>query len=188
MSNPASASKASRDQLVEAARLGDATAINALLKACQPDLKRFARRKCSNVEDAEDAVQLALWQLYRKIGALRTAATFATWIFRIVERECYRLFRGRSMTTSIEDESEEPAAYEQVPASLRIDLCKAIESLAPPYRDVVVLCDIDELTCPEAAAQLGIGVDAVKSRLIRARSRMREQLLTSGYWSSAAHD
>ena len=42
---------------------------------CQPDLRRFARRACSSGEDAEDAVQIALWQLYRKIGALRAAAT-----------------------------------------------------------------------------------------------------------------
>jgi len=64
-------------QLVEAARSGDAAAVERLLVVCQPDLRRFARRACSSGEDAEDAVQVALWQLYRKIGALRAAATFA---------------------------------------------------------------------------------------------------------------
>ena len=82
-------------RLIEAACGGDAAAVEQLLVACQPDLRRFARRACSTGEDAEDAVQIALWQLYRKIGALRTAATFATWLFRIVERECYRLLRIR---------------------------------------------------------------------------------------------
>src|SRR5205809_8042212 len=61
--------------LVEAARGGDVAAVERLLVVCQPDLRRFARRACSNGEDAEDAVQIALWQLYRKIGALRAAAT-----------------------------------------------------------------------------------------------------------------
>jgi DNA-directed RNA polymerase specialized sigma24 family protein len=56
-------------QLVEAARSGDAAAVERLLVVCQPDLRRFARRACSSAEDAEDAVQIALWQLYRKIGA-----------------------------------------------------------------------------------------------------------------------
>ena len=74
--------------LVEAARGGDVAAVERLLVVCQPDLRRFARRACSTGEDAEDAVQIALWQLYRKIGALRAAATFATWMFRIIEREC----------------------------------------------------------------------------------------------------
>ena len=75
-------------KLVKAACGGDATALEKLLVVCQPDLRRFARRACSTSEDAEDAVQIALWQLYRKIGALRTAATFASWLFRIIEREC----------------------------------------------------------------------------------------------------
>ena len=67
--------------LVEAACGGDSAAVERLLAVCQPDLRRFARRTCSTHEDAEDAVQFALWQLYRKVGALRTAATFATCLF-----------------------------------------------------------------------------------------------------------
>ncbi|WP_396215430.1 RNA polymerase sigma factor [Gemmatimonas sp.] len=57
---------------MEAARRGDPGAVLQLVQACQPDLKRFARRTCANTEDAEDAVQFALWQLYRQIDALRT--------------------------------------------------------------------------------------------------------------------
>ena len=58
-----------------------------------------------------------------------------------------------------------------------------IAGLPDHYREVLVLRDIEELTAPEAAAQLGLSVDAVKSRLHRARSLLREQLLASGYWS-----
>ena len=83
-------------RLIEAACSGDAAAVERLLVICQPDLRRFARRTCSTSEDAEDAVQIALWQLYRKIGALRTTATFAAWLFKIIERKCYRLFRARN--------------------------------------------------------------------------------------------
>jgi RNA polymerase sigma factor (sigma-70 family) len=90
-------------KLVEAATRGEPGAVSSLLVVCQPDLKRFARRTCSSTEDAEDAVQIALWQLYRRIGALRTAATFATWMFRIVERECYRLYRGRRSADALDD-------------------------------------------------------------------------------------
>ena len=49
---------------------------------------------------------------------------------------------------------------------------------------MLILRDIEELTAPEAAAQLGISVEAVKSRLHRARGMLREKLLGSGYWSS----
>ncbi len=172
-----------RAQLIEAARLGNAGAITELLSVCQPDLKRFARRTCSTSEDAEDAVQIALWQLYRKVGLLRCAATFTTWMFRIVERECYRLYRGKKSTEPLDEvlERELPHAP-AVPTDLRLDLARAMERLAPPYREVLLLRDVHDLTAPEVAAQLGLSLEAVKSRLHRARAQVREHLLASGYW------
>jgi RNA polymerase sigma factor (sigma-70 family) len=169
-------------QLVDAARGGDTQAIAQLLSQCQPDLKRFARRTCSSAEDAEDAVQAALWQLYRKIGALRTAATFAVWLFRIVERECFRLFRGRGAAQAQEGADVEAVAAPALPLDLRLDLSRAIAALPEAYREVLILRDVDELTAPEVAQQLGLGVDAVKSRLHRARAMVRERLMASGYW------
>ena len=172
-----------RLQLVAAARGGEPGAVLELLRVCQPDVRRFARRTCATSEDAEDAVQVALWRLYRHIGALRTTAAFITWLFRIVERECYRLLRGRGGTEALDDvpEAEVPAA-EAVPIDLRMDLARAVESLAPPYRDVLILRDVHELTAPEVALQLGVSVEAVKSRLHRARSQVRTQMMSSGYW------
>lgn len=170
-------------QLIEAARLGDSVAISELLAVCQPDLKRFARRTCSTTEDAEDAVQIALWQLYRKVGLLRCAATFTTWIFRIVERECYRLYRTARSTEPLDEvlEHDLPAAP-LLPTDLRLDLARAMERLTPSYREVLILRDVHELSAPEVAAQLGLSLGAVKSRLHRARVQVREHLLASGYW------
>jgi RNA polymerase sigma factor (sigma-70 family) len=170
--------------LVEAACGGDAAAVEQLIAVCQPDLRRFARRTCATGEDAEDAVQIALWQLYRKIGALRTAATFASWLFRIVERECYRLFRARDRLQALDGSFDEVLRQEPLPLALRKDLIDAIAALPNPYREILVLRDIDELTAPEAADQLGISTDAVKSRLHRARAMVREHLLAGGYLAS----
>ena len=169
--------------LIEAACSGNKLAVEQLLVACQPDLKRFARRTCSTSEDAEDAVQVALWQLHRKIGALKIVEAFATWLFRIVERECYRLFRRRApggVETAGGDLPE--IAAPAIPLDLRLDVSAAIAALPPPYRTVLVLRDIDELTAPETAAQLGISTEAVKSRLHRARAMVRERMANSGYW------
>ncbi|MBC3872647.1 RNA polymerase sigma factor [Undibacterium flavidum] len=172
-----------KPQLIEAACQGDKAAISDLLTVCQPDLKRFARRTCSTTEDAEDAVQIALWQLYRKIGALRTVATFTTWLFRIVERECYRLYRGKKATEALDELLEQDIPCEpSIPIDLRLDLTRALERLTPPYREVLILRDVHELTAPEVAAQLGLSLEAVKSRLHRARTQVREQLMSSGYW------
>ncbi|QGW81840.1 RNA polymerase sigma factor [Variovorax paradoxus] len=168
--------------LIEAACAGDERALSQLLSVCQPDLKRFARRTCANSEDAEDAVQVALWQLHRKIGTLGTVAAFATWLFRIVERECYRIFRRSSSGGALPEPSAEAAAP-QIPTDLRLDLTKAIAALPEPYRVALVLRDVEELTAPEVAASLGLSVEAVKSRLHRARAMVRESLMNGGYWS-----
>jgi RNA polymerase sigma factor (sigma-70 family) len=175
---------AAEPRLIEAACGGDTAAVERLLVVCQPDLRRFARRTCSTSEDAEDAVQIALWQLYRKIGALRTAATFAAWLFRIIERECYRLFRARRKLSEWDQSLEQVLRQEPLPLELRKDLIAAIAALPAVYREVLILRDIDELTAPEAAQHLGISTDAVKSRLHRARGMMRERLLANGYLAS----
>jgi RNA polymerase sigma factor (sigma-70 family) len=173
-------------QLVEAACGGDAAAVEKLLVVCQPDLRRFARRACSTSEDAEDAVQIALWQLYRKIGALRTAATFGSWLFRIIERECYRLFHARDRLDALDASLDDALRQEPLPLALRKDLVAAIATLPKPYRQILILRDVDELTASEAADQLGISIDAVKSRLHRARALVRDNLLAGGYLASAS--
>ena len=165
-------------ELVEAARGGNAAAVERLLVVCQPDLRRFARRVCATGEDAEDAVQIALWQLYRKIGALRTVASLAAWLFKIIERECYRLLRGQRQLDQLNDHD---VRQEPLPLELRRDLVGAIAALPAIYREVLILRDVDELTAPEAAELLNISTDAVKSRLHRARDMVREHLLTHGY-------
>lgn len=169
--------------LIEAACAGDERALSQLLSVCQPDLKRFARRTCANSEDAEDAVQVALWQLHRKIGTLGTVAAFATWLFRIVERECYRIFRRSSAGDALSEPTSVELAAPQIPTDLRLDLTKAIAALPEAYRVALVLRDVEELTAPEVAASLGVSVEAVKSRLHRARAMVRESLMNGGYWN-----
>ena len=68
--------------------------------------------------------------------------------------------------------------------ALRKDLVTAIATLPEPYRQMLILREVDELSGPEAAQQLGSSVEAVKSRLHRARSMVREKLLAGGYLST----
>jgi RNA polymerase sigma factor (sigma-70 family) len=168
--------------LVEAAQRGEAGAIEALLAASKPDLQRFARRLCAGPEDAEDAVQNALWILHRKVGMLRAVPAFAGWLFRVVARECRRLMRKAGIAL---DPSELDAiAAPRIPNELQRDLASAIEALPDDYRRVLILRDIEEMTAPEAAEALNLSLEAVKSRLRRAREQVRERLLAGGYFGS----
>lgn len=168
--------KQNTDKLIQAACSGDKAALEQLLFICQPDIRRFARQTCSTSEDVEDAVQIALWQLHRKIGTIKTITTFTSWLFRIVERECFRLFRSRQTKIMVSEFDLENIALPDADSTLRIDLINAIISLPPIYRQILILRDIEEYTAPEVAAKLDITVQAVKSRLHRARIILKDKL------------
>ncbi|MBM7841807.1 RNA polymerase sigma factor [Herpetosiphon giganteus] len=165
--------------LVEQAQQGDHVALQQLLHHYQPDVTRFARRVCATPEDVEDAVQEALWIATRKIGALRVAGAFSRWLFQVVKHECYRLMRQLRGNTSLSEQLALSMAQTDQ-SELSHDLALAISNLAPLDCQVLVLRDIQALTTPEVAAQLGLSQAAVKSRLHRARQQLR-QTLTEQY-------
>lgn len=119
--------------------------------------------------------------MYRKIGTLKTIATFASWLFRIIESECYRLFRARQSRSINSEFNLENIAMQNTDLSLHIDLTNAIGSLPFIYRQVLILRDIEEYSAPEVAEKLGITIEAVKSRLHRARMIIKEKLDSKTY-------
>jgi RNA polymerase sigma-70 factor (ECF subfamily) len=160
----------------EAARLGDRVAIASLLHATQPDIRRYARASCRNSADAEDAIQEALWLLFRRVGTIRSLAALSAWLFTVVRRECLRLARRASMIAPPVDTDPAPAFLSRPVAELRIDLAAAIEALPPRYREIVLMRDVKEMTIDEIAIALNDTHQAAKARLHRARQLMREYL------------
>ncbi len=166
--------------LVNAAVLGDQTAVDSLLALYQKDIRKFARHTCRTAEDAEDAVQTTLWQIHKKINTLQALSAFTSWLFKIVERECRRLFRLNRLNVPIEVADIENMLILDESRDLRYDLSLSIQKLPEMYCRVLILRDIQELTAPETADLLNISVDAVKSRLHRARKMLREELMENG--------
>ena len=165
-------------ELIDAARSGDRAAVESLLALCQPDLHRFARRACATAEDADDAVQEAMWVLSRRIGAVRTLSALAGWLFQVVRRECMRLTRRLAAAAAgggpLDPSTAEAAGV--VDAATAHDIAEAIAGLEPIDRDVVVLRDVRGCSGPDAARQLGLSLAATKSRLHRARAELRDRL------------
>jgi RNA polymerase sigma factor (sigma-70 family) len=162
--------------LIEAARDGDEKALVSLLAAAQPDVRRYAARNC-RAADIDDAVQETLLLLYRRVGTLRAVASFSAWIFAVVKRACLRLLRlGPAVGDTKADELDTRLAH-LAPEDLRIDLCRAIQSLPEHYREVILLRDIEELSIDEIAAVLGLTRESVKARIHRARIMSREYLI-----------
>lgn len=163
--------------LVAAASAGDRGALCDLLAAAQPDIRRYARRSCRSMSDAEDAVQETLFVLYRHLAGLRQASHLSTWLFTVVRRQCQRLSRAM-LGTSVDPATvaEDERLMSRSIADLRIDVANAIQSLPDHYRQVVLLRDVNELTIDEIGSKLGVTREAAKARLHRARHLIREYL------------
>ena len=163
--------------LLEAARLGDTTALDRLLQLCQPDIRRYAYRHCL-ASDVDDAVQETLLIVTCRLQSLRVVAAFSGWLFRIVKRECRRLERHVFGLDPYDEEKMESWLAAHSDEAVRLDLVNALESLPEHYREVILLRDFDGLTIRETAARVQLTTTATKSRLHRARQLVREYLLT----------
>ncbi|MER7052830.1 RNA polymerase sigma factor [Streptomyces sp. NPDC000351] len=175
--------------LVVAAQRGDVESLTALVYGSYPHVHRFARTLCATPQDAEDAAQEALIILYRKIGMLRASGALASWMFRIVRNECLRrtralLHRGPAYEPEQHGTSGRDAfggtvrsAEEDVLLRLEAErVAAAVADLPDDQRRVLVMRDIQGLPGRTVADRLGLSTAAMKSRLHRARSAVREAL------------
>ena len=166
------------ENLLDRARSGEPEAIRALIELHQPDVRRFAFKMCRTPEDAEDAVQHALYVVLTKVGGFRKAAKFTSWLFTVVKNECFRLMRRPTETLADSAVDVMQAAPNEVLDERQIaaSVAAAIAGLEPDQRWVFVLRDVEQLSAVEVAAALQISIPAVKSRLHRARAHMRMTL------------
>lgn len=178
--------------IVAQARLGNTVAFNELLRRYERKIFRLALHITQNREDAEDVLQESFLKAFEHLDQFQGQSKFYTWIVRIAVNQALMKLRKRKADRSVslddtidtgEDNiSREIAAWDENPEQkysreeLQRILTSAIDSLAPIYRAVFVLRDIDGLSTEEAAEALELSIPAVKSRLLRARLQLREKL------------
>jgi RNA polymerase sigma-70 factor (ECF subfamily) len=179
----------SDQELLEQARAGDRGALERLLERHQRRVFRFGMKMCGEEEDAKDVLQETLIAAARGIRDFRGASSVSTWLYTIARSFCIKRHRtskfAPGQVESLEERSrevqgmpdasrgpEEAAVGNQVRSALQ----SAIGALDPMYREVLVLRDVEGLSAPEVAEVLGLSVEAVKSRLHRARVVVRQQL------------
>jgi RNA polymerase sigma-70 factor (ECF subfamily) len=170
--------------LLDAYRSGDDDALSALLRRYAPAIHRFGMKMCRDPEDAKDVLQETLLAAARGAREFRGASTLSTWLYTIARSFCIKKRRGARVDMEPLDEAgavgiassdrppDEAAADREIGAALE----EAIQALAPAYREVLLLRDVEGLSATEVAGVLGIGVDAVKSRLHRARVAVRARI------------
>jgi len=177
--------------LIDAARRGDVGSFNRLVLNYQSMAYNLAYRILGNRDAAADATQDAFLSVFKAIGKFR-GGSFKAWLLRIVTNACYdqlRLKQRRPATSldallvlesapvqSLTDPGESPEEY-----AVRQELNRAIQvgigTLPPEQRIALVLSDVQGLSYQEIAEVTGASLGTVKSRLSRARGKMRDFLL-----------
>jgi len=171
----------SDDEFVAALADGDSTALKMLYDRHAPWLTLRLSRRCADPDLVDQAVQDTFVAVWRKPGGYLGRGEVAAWIWGIGIRRLIDLLRRRvprEFVLPAQVESE-PSAEEQV--LMRIehgDLAGTLGRLSPELRAVVQATVLDGLTTREAARLLGVPPGTVKTRMMRARARLREELVT----------
>lgn len=178
---------------IEALQRGDRAEFARLVDETSPHIYRLALRMLLNPQDAEDVLQETYLKAMRALPNFEGRSSLTTWLYRIAVNEALMLMRRRRPEVSLSapgdnGEEEEPAEDLQIvdwghlPESellsgeVRRHIGEAVERLPQTLRVVFLLRDVEGLSIEETAAALDISQAAVKTRLLRARLRLREIL------------
>lgn len=173
--------------LISRSQSGDLEAFNAIVERYQSHVYNLSARIMGNLASAEDATQETFISAYRAIRRYR-GGSFRGWLLRIATNQCYDMLRAmkRRPADSLDESLQNPGfrlpssgeSPEQI--ALRGELAeqiqRAILTLPDDQRAVVVLIDVQGFSYEEAAQAAGTSIGTIKSRLSRARARLREQL------------
>jgi len=171
-------------EMVARARQGDAAAIEGVLLTVAPSINRFGLRMCKNVQDAEDVLQDTLINVTQHLRDFEGRSSLTSWVFALTRSACARKRRGLKNQPTVSDErlaeSQDPSpspetrvADQEIASALSV----ALDRLSEEHREVILLRDVEGLSAPDAASAIGITVDALKSRLHRAREALRAAFL-----------
>jgi RNA polymerase sigma-70 factor (ECF subfamily) len=179
-------------ELVARAREGDTASFSTLLRRYEGKIFRLAMNITQNREDAEDVLQESFLKAYEHLDQFLGNSKFYTWIVRIAVNQALMKLRKRrsDRAVSLDEQIDtgedtvvrEIAAWDPDPEQrysreeLHTILSTVIDELAPIYRTVFTLRDVDGLSTEETAEALELSVPAVKSRLLRARLQLRDKL------------
>lgn len=189
-------------ELVAAARGGDADAFARLVEANQNRIYSLALRMVGNPEDAADLAQEAFLSAWRGLERFQGEAAFSTWLYRLTSNACIDFLRREKrkraaggilslddteegMTLDLPDYGADP--HRQLErGEVREAIAEGLAALSPEHRGVLTLREVSGLSYAEIADLLGLEEGTVKSRISRARLALRKKLVESGNFSPLA--
>ncbi len=194
----AQALRADRDlALIDSYRAGRREAFDELVVAYDQPVRRILAQLSVLPGDVEDLAQEVFLRLFRNLYRFRGQSSFYTWLYRITvnvffdhnkkrKRADVRLTRLQTAlvdVTNVREEGEDPY-FACCNALAQDEFVRAVDDLPEAFRTVVALREIEDLSYEEIAAQTGVSIGTVRSRLSRARARLKTTLRP--FLSSAA--
>jgi len=195
--NPENGSEGDDQRLVELLRAGSERGYEELLARFQQPVYTLALRLLANPAEACDVVQEVFLKVFRNIESFRGQSSLKTWIYRITVNEAHNarrwFFRHCSREVELDTDPLEARNWkERIPDHSRSPfdmVCDheqagmieaALGTINPVFREAVVLRDITDLSYEEIADVLGVSLGTVKSRILRGREALREELTGNG--------
>lgn len=177
-------------ELVRKSKCGDIKSFEELIKLYERKIFNIALSMTRNYDDAGDIAQEVCIKIFKHIGMFKEDSSFSTWVYRITSNTCIDAVRKKKKALSltvvtgngdeevqipIEDSSNLPEkVFEQNEHMNAIKKC--IMELAPEYRIIIILRDINGYSYDEISRILSINMGTVKSRLNRARNLLKDRL------------
>ncbi len=183
-------------RLVEGLKEGSERAYEDLLSRFQQPVYALALRLLNDPSEASDVVQEVFLKVFRNIGSFRGQSSLKTWIYRITVNEAHNarrwFFRHRRREVELDTDPEAARSWTEIipdgnrsPFDVAFDreqhvmIEAALERINPIFREAVVLRDITDLSYEEIAEILGVSLGTVKSRILRGRDALRQELAGS---------
>jgi RNA polymerase sigma-70 factor (ECF subfamily) len=157
----------------------DLAAFESLYESHGARMKSLALNALGNRSDAEDAVQETFLRAYKNRHSFRSDAALWTWVYRILLNACHDIGRSRAARRDNQMVDADAAVDLPTPAGdspMRLTLQRAVDGLAPIYRAVFLLCEVEGYTHREVAGILEIPEGTSKGRLFEARRQLKQTL------------
>ena len=178
---------------IDALRRGDREEFARLVEAYSGPIYRLALRMLGNAQDAEDILQITFLKAFQHLGGFEGRSSLSTWLYRIAANEALMSLRKKRPEVTMTDVAPEEGTEEEyapvqftdwcclpeeefLTGESRLALDAAVSRLPESMRIVFLLRDIQGLSIQETVQVLDLSETAVKTRLLRARLRLREEL------------
>ncbi len=149
-------------------------------EAFHPRLKQFILKRIPDEQQAEDVLQEVFLKIHTRIDTLRDQEKLQSWLYQIARNAISDYYRAHRETVELAEAlllPQEPAVEDDVVKDLIPSVKAMIESLPDEYRQALLLTEYEGLTQRELAERLGLSLSGAKSRVQRAREKLRQMLL-----------